>query len=57
MTKYMIQGCEGCQACAVMHPENFAIGDDRKSYIKSQPTKEVVDKIGCDHIKEIKDEN
>ncbi len=53
MTKYTIDNqCQNCGACRLIAPEYF--GDsDGYSYIKEQPTKELVEKIGCHHIVEV----
>jgi len=49
---YQINNCEGCGLCQKLSPENF--GDsDGYSYIKEQPTKELVEKIGCHHIVQV----
>jgi ferredoxin len=51
---YTIKNCQGCGACYRLFPEYFAESDGY-SYIKAQPPKEVVDKLACEHIVEIKE--
>ena len=56
MSKYTIKGCQNCGLCFALAPEHFGLSDGYP-YIKEQPTEEVLKKISCEHIVEVKDEN